>query len=80
MNKLSEVDFAQSEVNKVLVCWENVHHKNIGEKCLKATGGKDMVVASLCVMNHLRQDHHYAEQIILGEDPEEQGDPTKPSK
>lgn len=80
MNKLSEVDFAQSEVNKVLVCWENVHHKSIGEKCLKATGGKDMVLASLCVLNHLRQDHHYAEQIILGEDPEEQGDPTKPTK
>merc|ERR1712142_1217943 len=31
-------------------------------------------------MNHLRQDHHYAEQVILGESPEEQGDPTKPSR
>jgi len=80
MNKLSDVDFDQSEVNKVLVCWENVHHKSIGEKCLKATGGKDMVLASLCVINKLRQDHRFAEQIILGEDPEEQGDPTKPSK
>merc|ERR1712215_87634 len=40
----------------------------------------DMVLASLCVMNHLRLDHHYAEQVILGETPEEQGDPTKPSK
>merc|ERR1711887_126712 len=32
------------------------------------------------IMNHLRLDHHYAEQVILGETPEEQGDPTKPSK
>merc|ERR1712168_1669343 len=26
------------------------------------------------------EEHHYAEQVILGETPEEQGDPTKPSK
>merc|ERR1712106_746376 len=80
MKKLPESNFDQVEVGKVLVCWENVHLKNIGEKCLKATGGKDMVLAMLCMMNHLRQDHQFAEQVILGEDPEEQGDPTKPSK
>jgi len=31
-------------------------------------------------LNHLRIDHYYAKQVILGETPEEQGDPTKPSK
>ena len=80
MKKLPESNFDQVEAGKALVCWENVHLKNIGEKCLKATGGKDMVLAMLCMMNHLRQDHQFAEQVILGEDPEEQGDPTKPSK
>jgi len=80
MKKLPESNFDQVEAGKILVCWENDHLKNIGEKCLKATGGKDMVLAMLCMMNHLRQDHQFAEQVILGEDPEEQGDPTKPSK
>merc|ERR1712168_1363229 len=80
MNKLPENNFDLREAQKIQVCWENVHLRNIGEKCLKGGAGKDMVLASLCVMNHLRLDHHYAEQVILGETPEEQGDPTKPSK
>ena len=80
LNKLPESNFDLSEARKIQVCWENVHLRTIGEKCLKGGAGKDMVLASLCVMNHLRLDHHYAEQVILGETPEEQGDPTKPSK
>merc|ERR1711970_1070872 len=75
MNKLPENNFDLREAQKIQVCWENVHLRNIGEKCLKGGAGKDMVLASLCVMNHLRLDHHYAEQVILGETPEEQGDP-----
>ena len=80
MDKFAESGYEQAEANKILVCWENVHIKSIGEKCLKATGGKDMVLATLCMVNHMREDHHYAEQVILGEDEEEQGDPTRPSK
>merc|ERR1712243_28259 len=80
LNKLPESNFDLSEARKIQVCWENVHLRTIGEKCLKGGAGKDMVLATLCVMNHLRLDHHYAEQVILGETPEEQGDPTKPSK
>ena len=78
--KLPESNFDQTEANKVLACWENVHLKNIGEKCLKTTGGKDMVVGMLCMMQHMRDDHRYAEKVIFGEDEEEKGDPTKPSK
>jgi len=80
MNKLPESNFDQEAAHKIQLCWEDVHLRSIGEKCMKSPAGKDMVLASLCVMNHLRQDHHYAEQVILGESPEEQGDPTKPSR
>merc|ERR1711872_731364 len=80
MNKLPESNFDQEVAHKIQLCWEDVHLRSIGEKCMKSPAGKDMVLASLCVMNHLRQDHHYAEQAILGESPEEQGDPTKPSR
>jgi len=80
MKELPAKDFNLIDANKVLVCWENVHHNSIGEKCLKSTGGKDMVLANMCMLNHLRQDHHFAEHIILGEKLEEQGDPLKPSK
>merc|ERR1719315_848596 len=84
LNELPKKNFGEKCLNgtagKIQVCWENVHLRNIGEKCLNDTAGKDMVLASLCMINHLRQDHHFAEQVILGEKPEEQGDPTKPSK
>merc|ERR1712013_813795 len=80
LNKLPESNFDLSEARKIQVCWESVHLRTIGEKCLKGGAEKDMVLASLCVLNHLRLDHYYAKQVILGETPEEQGDPTKPSK
>ena len=71
--------------NKVLVCWENVHLRSIGEKCLKATGGKHIVMATLCSMQHRRYDQQFAEKVIFGEgipkgEGEEKRDPTKPSK
>merc|ERR1719419_1121939 len=80
MKELPTKDFNLRDVNNVLVCWENVHHKSIGEKCLKSTGGKDMVQANMCMLDHLRQDHYFAKHVILGEKLEEQGNPLKPSK
>ena len=56
MNKLPESNFDQEAAHKIQLCWEDVHLRSIGEKCMKSPAGKDMVLASLCVMNHLRQD------------------------
>merc|ERR1719312_634410 len=80
MDKMVEQEFDFGEVDKALGCWEQIHRKSIGEKCLKSTGGEDMVTAGLCVMEHLRRDHLYAEKVILGEDPHEKADPTNMSR
>ena len=82
---LFENNFDPALSNKALACWENVHLRSIGEKCLKATGGKNMVMATLCSMQHRRYDQQFAEKVIFGEgipkgEGEEKGDPTKPSK
>merc|ERR1711909_115852 len=42
MNKLPENNFDLTEAQKIQVCWENVHLRNIGEKCLKGGAGEDM--------------------------------------
>jgi len=80
MKSLPENNFDQTIANKALACWENVNLRRIGEKCLKSTGGKNMLMASLCSMQHRRADHRFAEKVIFGEDEEEKGDPTKLSK
>merc|ERR1712106_721161 len=55
MKKLPESNFDQVEVGKVLVCWENVHLKNIGEKCLKATGDKNINLLSRSFLERTRK-------------------------
>jgi len=79
MKSLPENNFDQNLANEVIACWENVHIKSIGEKCLKATGGKDMNIANLCIMQHMRTDHRHAEKLVSGEN--EERDPiSDPSK
>jgi len=80
MKQLPAVDFDPIEVDKALTCWETSHIKRIGQKCLESTGGKDMVQANMCMLDHLRQDHYFAKHVILGEKLEEQGNPLKPTK